>query len=106
MDLSLDPENLNLTMSQYSNYLKKFVPIAKYVIDVTAEQPIAKLYASSTSMARMAEMIDEDDNAVDFFTDGGLIEMGYSKSTLNADGNVIKSETLMSMAGAEKKGER
>ena len=98
VEVSTDPSNMVLTISEYNNYLKKFVAGQKYVINLTAEKPYAKIYQNID----MASISYGDD----IFYEGKLVEMGSITVTLDNNGNTTECEMVQSMYGMERKAKR
>lgn len=93
---NLDPTNLNVTMSMWSNYLKKFVNVAKYQMDVTSANPVAKLYGNSIMIKTMSGSGESD---YGILYDEGLADMGTITPVLDANGNVTSCTMEMEMYG-------
>lgn len=87
--VNMDPTNAYVELLAYSPYLKKNVVLNRYTMDITAAEPTAKIYYNMLSM--LSGSFNEYQGA-SIFTEGNLIEVGYSKATLNDDGNIIKCE--------------
>ncbi|MCR5461770.1 MAG: hypothetical protein K6E87_01755 [bacterium] len=92
IECCLDPANFNLTLSRYSNYLKKFVKVGIYKMDITSTNPTCQLLADPSLMS---------DESEDIFYEPVLKPYGTLTPTLDENGNVTSCKAVMSMYGME-----
>lgn len=87
--ISTDPKNAYLDVASYSPYLKKFVTLEKYEMDITASEPTAKIYSNYYAMMS-GSMSSYGGNVI--FNEGKLVEVSYANAKLDSNGNITECE--------------